>query len=111
MFRLKILVSIIFFSFLLIATSYIKNQTRIIEKKIFNTIESVAFKEKDLHESQLDYSYLTSPGSLDMKIQKLKINKYTPMEHSKIFLKMSNFLNLQNKIVLKKVDEKKIKEK
>lgn len=112
MFRLKILISIIFFSFLLIATSFIKNQTRVIERKIFNTFESVAFKEKDLYESQLDYSYLTSPSSLDKKIEKLQINKYAPMDHAKIFLSMSNFLDLKNKIVLKKKNnEKKIKEK
>ena len=36
MFKIKNLFSIIIFSFLLIGTSIIKNQTREIEKKIYN---------------------------------------------------------------------------
>ncbi len=41
MFRIKILISVVIFSSLLILTSFIKNQTRIIEKKIFNISKTV----------------------------------------------------------------------
>ena len=62
MFRVKILISVVIFSSLLILTSFIKNQTRIIEKKIFNISKTVNSKENDLSESQLDFFYLTSPS-------------------------------------------------
>ena len=56
MLKLKIIVSVLIFSFLLISTSTIKNQTREIEKKIFSLNNKILNKEKDLNESQLDFS-------------------------------------------------------
>ena len=67
MFKIKILISITIFSSLLVFTSIIKNQTREIEKKIFNLSKLNSFKEKDLNESQLDFSYLTSPSIIEKK--------------------------------------------
>ena len=64
MFKLKILTSIFVFSFFLIGTSIIKNKTREIEK-IHKANNSIFIKEKDLKESQLDYSYLTSPLQIE----------------------------------------------
>ncbi len=100
MFKLKIFISITIFSFLLITTSIIKNQTREIEKKINNLSESIFYKERDINESQLDYSYLTSPSIIEQKINDLGLHDYSPMEYSKIFLNISNFLNLENKFVI-----------
>ena len=54
-------------------------------------------KEKNLNESQLDFFYLTSPLMIEKKIKNLDIERYLPMEYSKIFLSISNFNNLQNK--------------
>ena len=68
MFKIKILISITIFSSLLVFTSMIKNQTREIEKKIFNLSKLNIFKEKDLKESQLDFSYLTSPSMIEKKL-------------------------------------------
>ena len=100
MYKFKIFLSISIFSILLIGTSIIKNQTREIEKKINNLSESIFYKERDINESQLDYSYLTSPSIIEQKINDLGLHDYSPMEYSKIFLNISNFLNLLNKFVI-----------
>ena len=101
MFKLKILTSIFVFSFFLIGTSIIKNKTREIEKKIHKANNSIFIKEKDLKESQLDYSYLTSPSQIEKKLELLDSNRYFPMEFSQIFLSIENFLDLKNKFTEK----------
>ncbi len=101
MFKIKILLSIIIFSFLLFGTSIIKNETREIEKKIITLNNNYNLKIKDLVESQLDLSYLTSPLMIENLISQTD-EQYIPMQYSKIFLNMKDFLNLENKIVLKK---------
>ena len=102
MFKIKIFMSIITFSILLIATSIIKNQTRETEKKIFNLSKIIKIKEKDLKESQLDFSYLSSPMIIHDKIKLIDNEKYVTMEYSKIFLSMSSFLDLQNRLAIQK---------
>ena len=111
MFRIKILISVVIFSSLLILTSFIKNQTRIIEKKIFNISKTVNSKENDLSESQLDFFYLTSPSIIEKKIENLDSNQYVPMEYSKIFLSISNFIELQNKVAIQGSQNDKKKKK
>jgi hypothetical protein len=98
MFRLKIIIPTIVFLFLLISTSIIKNQTRIIEKKIFKLNEIILLKEKDLNESQLDFYFLTSPAEIEKKIKMLGIINYSPINNSKIFLNISDFTSMQKKI-------------
>ena len=68
-------------------------------------------KEKDLNQSQLDFSYLTSPSMIDQKIKHLDIKNYFPMEYSNIFLSISNFLELENKYAIKNYNKKKRKKK
>ena len=97
MFKLKIFISIVIFSFLLIGTSSIKNETREIEKKINILSENNAKKEKNLNEVQLDFYYLTSPSIMEKKIEHLGIKKYIHMEYSRIFLSIESFKNIQNK--------------
>ena len=111
MFRIKILISVVIFSSLLILTSFIKNQTRIIEKKIFNVSKTVNSKENDLSESQLDFFYLTSPSIIEKKIENLDSNQYVPMEYSKIFLSISNFIELENKVAIQGNQNEKKKKK
>ena len=109
MFKIKILISITIFSSLLIFTSIIKNQTREIEKKIFNLSKLNNFKEKDLNESQLDFSYLTSPSMIEKRVTELNLVEYFPMDYSKIYLDISNFKDLKKKFVNKNNhNEKKI---
>ena len=107
MFKFKIISSILIFTFLLIGTSYIKNQTREIEKKIFSLSKITHNQEKNLSELQLDYSYLSSPSIIEKKIENLEHNKYLPIQNSKIFLSIDSFTDLQNKFVIKKDHEKK----
>ncbi len=97
MFKIKIIISLLFFSSLLFGTSIIKNETREIEKNIYQLNKKINQKEKNLNESQLDFFYLTSPLMIEKKIKNLDIERYLPMEYSKIFLSISNFNNLQNK--------------
>ena len=104
MFKFKIISSILIFTFLLIGTSYIKNQTREIEKKILTLSKKIHNQEKNLSELQLDFSYLSSPSIIEMKIENLQDYKYSPIENSKIFLSISSFNDLQNKFAIKKKD-------
>ena len=110
MFKIKIFVSVITFSILLIVTSIIKNQTRETEKKILNLSKIIKTKENDLNESQLDFTYLSSPLIIHDKIKLIDNEKYVTMEYSKIFLSMSSFLDLQNKLVIQR-NQNEIKKK
>lgn len=111
MFKIKIFISILTFSLLLIITSIIKNQTRELEKKINNLNKIIFLKEIDLNETQLDYTYLTSPLIIENKIKRLDVIEYIPMEYSKIFISMNSFLNLRNKLVNKTNQNEKKKKK
>ena len=70
--KIKILLSGAIFFVLLIATSIIKNQTRVIEKKLNLLSSQILLKEKDINESQLDFFFLTSPSQIEKKITKVK---------------------------------------
>ena len=112
MFKLKIFFSILIFSLLLIVTSIVKNQTRKIEKEISVYKKVILHKEKDINETQLDFFYLTSPIMIEEKILLYSDRDYLPMEYSRIFLNISNFLNIENKLVIKNdQNEKKIQKK
>ena len=107
MLRVKFFFIILIFSVLLIGTSFIKNQTREIEKKILTLSKIIHNQEKNLSELQLDFSYLSSPSIIEKKIENLEHSKYLPIQNSKIFLSIDSFTDLQNKFVIKKDHEKK----
>ena len=112
MHKIKIFSTIIIFSFLLVGTSVVKNKTRETEKKIYNIIEKVSYLEKDVNETELDYAYLTSPMMIEQKIENLDRNNYIIMDHSKIFIDISSFKNINNKFVTQElINEKKIQKK
>ena len=112
MFKIKVLISTIIFSFLLIGTSFVKNETREIEKNIYKLNKKIMDKEKDLNESELDFSYLTSPSMIEKRIEHIDNHKYLPMDYSKIFLSMSNFIELDKKFAIQENEnEKKIKKR
>ena len=81
-----------FFSFLLFCTSIVKNKTRVIEKNIAIYEKKISYLEKELHESQLDFYYLTSPKLLQEKISFLTNENYQYMNFSKIYLSFDNFI-------------------
>jgi hypothetical protein len=108
MFRSKIIISSIIFLILLIFTSIIKNQTRIVEKKLYKLNKKIALKEKDINESQLDFYFLTSPAEVEKKIKILEQVIYMPIENSKIYLNISNFIDIKKKLsVINNQNEKK----
>ena len=55
MFRSKIIISSIIFLILLIFTSIIKNQTRIVEKKLYKLNKKIALKEKDIIAKDMEH--------------------------------------------------------
>ena len=110
--KINLIISIFIFSILLGITSAIKNKTRIIEKSIYKIDRRIASIKKDLHETQLDYFYVSSPGYLSKKIKQLAFIEYMPMDFSRIYLNYTDFTDSQKKIkILKIKNEKKTKKK
>ncbi len=95
--KLKYTISLIIFFIFLFFTSFIKNQTRVIEKQISNINETIYHKKKDINESQLDFDYLTSPAEIEKKISMIGFKDYKVIEYSNIFLDISNFIKFSNK--------------
>ena len=112
MFKAKFIISTLIFIILLIFTSLIKNETRIVEKKISKLNSKIFLKKKDINETQLDFYYLTSPSEIEKKLDVIGYNNYQPIEYSNIFLNFSDFTKIKNKITnLKRPDGKKIQKK
>ena len=110
--KIKLILSISIFSILLGITSVIKNQTRIIEKNIYKIDRQIAALEKDLHETQLDFFYVSSPSYLTKKINQLAFIDYVPMDFSRIYFNYKDFTHSQNKITNLQINnEKKPKKK
>lgn len=110
MHKIKLIISIFIFSILFGITSYVKTQTRIIEKKINKIDRRIVAIKKDLHETELDYSYLSSPKYISMKVNNLGLTEYLPMDFSRIYLSYLDFNNEKKKLtILKKNNENKKK--
>ena len=107
MFKLKFTISAIIFISFLIITSFIKNQSRILEKKIHNLSFQVVSKEKNLSETQLDFYYLTSPSENEKRITKKKYKEFKPIAQSKIFLNINDLIQIEKKLTnLNGINEK-----
>ena len=65
----KLIILLIYFSFF-ITIPIIKNETRLIEKKIKNHKSQIAFLENNLSEAYLEFQYLSSPEILEKKVIK-----------------------------------------
>ena len=110
--KLKLIISLGAFAFLISVTSALKNQTRIIEKNIFKIDKRIAIIEKDLNETQLDFFYLSSPENLSIKLENLDLVNYEPVDFSRIYLSYNDFINFKNKIsILETNNEKNIQKK
>ena len=112
MFKFKFIFSTVTFITFLIITSTIKNETRVIEKKILSLSSEIASMKEDLNETQLDFYYLSSPAEIEKRLYIIGFDEYQPISYSKIFLKISDFTEIEKRISnLKKLNEKKIKKK
>ena len=98
MLKTKFIISSIIFIVFLITTSAVKNETRILEKKITNLSNDILLKRKDINETQLDFYYLSSPKEVEKKLNIIGFNDYSPISNSKIFLNISDFTKTNNKI-------------
>ena len=108
MFKTKLFITIFLFSIFLIFTSFIKNETRILEKKIINLNLEILSKKKNINETQLDFYYLTSPAEIEKKLNIISFENYKPISHSKIYFDILDFTKIQNKIsTLQIINEKK----
>jgi len=93
----KLFISIAIFSFLMILTSIIKTQTRIMEKNISFYEKKISNLRNSLYESQLDFYYLSSPSSISEKINNYSNDDYETIEYSNIYFSLDQFLNEQKK--------------
>ena len=85
MFKTKYIISTILLVAFLTITSFIKNETRTLEKKITNLNIKVLLNEKDINEAQLDFYYLSSPAEIEKRLNIIGLNNYQPISYSKIF--------------------------
>ena len=94
----KYIFLIFFFIFGIFFISYIKNETRDIEKNIRNINTKIFTLNAELHEAGLDYDYLSSPTNLSIlseKIFKDGLNFYGTKQFSYIKLETINNSNNQ----------------
>ena len=105
----KLSISLLIFITLLIFTSIVKTKTRIIEKNILEFEKKIVKINNDLHETQLDYSYLASPENISKMVNNFINDEYLPIKYSNIYMSLDEYLKQQNKISKKYKNEKKIK--
>ena len=91
MFKSKTILSIVIFTTLLILTSFVKNQTRLIEKNISKLTEKTNKLEKILHESQIEFYYLSSPSYISEKIKIFSDEQYFSISHSNIYSSLNEY--------------------
>tara|TARA_B110000967_G_scaffold12265_1_gene11970 strand:+ start:371 stop:691 length:321 start_codon:yes stop_codon:yes gene_type:complete len=94
--RKKLIICSIYISFF-IAIPLIKNETRLIEKKIKTYESQIFFLEKNLLEANLEFQYLTSPQVLTNKVNENIDIKYNNLKASQIYLNFYNFISAQKK--------------
>ena len=87
----KLILILIYVSFF-IAIPIIKNESRLIEKKIQRHESQIFFLEKNLLEASLEFEYLTSPAILSSKIKKYLDQKYDNLNSSQIYSSFNDFV-------------------
>tara|TARA_B100000963_G_C22343660_1_gene544082 strand:- start:51 stop:389 length:339 start_codon:yes stop_codon:yes gene_type:complete len=112
MFNSKLFFSLAIFTFFLIITSLVKNQSRIMEKQIKVLNSNIVAKEKNISEAEMELSYLSSPNEIEKKFNSRDLEKFEPIKHSHIFYDIHDFNAFEKKLSnLLNIDEKKIKKK
>ena len=112
MFNSKLFFSLVVFTFFLIITSLVKNQSRIMEKQIKSLNINILTKEKNISEAELEFSYLSSPNEIEKKFKSRDLEKFQPIKYSNIFYDIHDFNLVEKKLSnLIDIDEKKIRKK
>ena len=101
----KLIIILIYISFF-ITIPIIKNESRLIEKKIQNYEKKIFILEKNLLEANLEFQYLRSPAVLSNKIEKNLDQKYNNLDFSQIYLNIKDFVSEQKKITSISKNEK-----
>ena len=112
MFKTKLIITITIFVIFLVVTSAIKNETRILEKKISHLNAKIKIKRNNINEAQLDFYYLSSPANIEKKLNITGFNEYQPIKFSNIYFDINDFIKVNNIITdLKKSNEKEIQKR
>jgi hypothetical protein len=101
----KTIIFLIYASFF-ISIPIIKNESRLIEKKIKHHKSEILFLEKNLSVANLEFQYLTSPEILENKVSKNIDIDYNSLKSSQIYLNFDDFINKQKKITKILINEK-----
>ena len=97
-----VLLNISFF----ITIPIIKNETRLIEKKIQSHKSKIFILEKNLSEANLEFQYLSSPAVLSSKIKKNFNQEYKSLDSSQIYSNVKDFISLQKNTTSILINEK-----
>jgi hypothetical protein len=104
----KIFIILIYISFF-ISIPIIKNETRLIEKKIQKNKAEIKNLDKNLSEAYLEFQYLSSPEVLEKKVKNNIDINYSNLNISQIYLNLNDFINEKKKITKILTNEKKEK--
>jgi len=105
----KIFISLTVFSIMMFFTSTIKNQSRLLEKEIVFLQKKISLLQNDLHVSQIDFYYLSSPSSLKKNLSKYAAEEYKSMNYSNLYFGIDHYIKDQKKITKQFKDDNKIK--
>ena len=94
------------FSFIFIAP-YIKNETRIIEKKINLLNDNIYNLDKKLSESKVEFHFLTSPKQIQANVSNNLTEEFKNYGINQIFISKEVFIETMNRNVRATVNEKK----
>jgi len=103
--RKKLIIWSIYISFF-ISIPLIKNETRLIEKKIQIYKSQIFSLEKNLLEANLEFQYLTSPEVLTNKVNENIDTKYNNLKTFQFYLNFEDFIFNQKKTTKVLIDEK-----
>jgi len=94
----KTIIFLIYASFF-ISIPIIKNESRLIEKKIKHHKNEILFLEKNLSVANLEFQYLTSPEILENKVSKNIDIDYNSLKSSQIYLNFDALLMCKKKLL------------
>ena len=106
-YKKKKLIIILIYIFFFIAIPIIKNESRLIEKKIKSYESEIFDLEKNLLEGNLELQYLASPAVLSSKIEKYFNQEFKNLDLSQIYFSIEDFKSEQKKITKILINEKK----